>query len=163
MRLYLVRHGIAEDRQNWDGDDDSRPLTAEGRDKMEQVARALRALGVEPTVVATSPLVRARQTAEIVAYVLGWDDPIQEWDALRPEVHPAELQKKLLQLPAKSIVAAFGHEPHMSRAVSFLLSRDADLVGIDFKKAGVCCLDLDRSGAQLVWLAPPAVLRKIKS
>ncbi len=82
MRIYFLRHGKAEDRAEWPGDDASRPLTAEGEAAMRREAKALRAMDLAPDVIVTSPLVRARRTAEIVADELGMTGRLVEDDRL---------------------------------------------------------------------------------
>ena len=82
MQLYFFRHGVAEKRSEWKTDDDLRPLTDDGRTAIVRSSVMLTRLGVAPEVIVTSPLVRARQTAEIVGEALGVDDkPLdsQEW------------------------------------------------------------------------------------
>src|SRR5262245_32744129 len=82
MELYFLRHGVAADVGPEGGGDAGRPLTVEGIAKIKEEARGLRRLGVRPDIVLTSPLVRARQTAEIVRHALGLDSRVV--DALAP-------------------------------------------------------------------------------
>ena len=81
-RVYFLRHGKAENRAEWRGSDDERPLTAEGEEAMRREAEALRALGLAPDVIVTSPLARARRTAEIVAGGLGLSGRLVEDERL---------------------------------------------------------------------------------
>ena len=82
--LYLIRHGLAEERGPAWPDDTKRPLTEQGFSRLRRTGRALVRLGLTPDVVLTSPLVRARQTAEIVAGAFSPHPPIVNVDALAP-------------------------------------------------------------------------------
>ena len=165
MRLVVIRHAIAEDPGTFAAtgrDDASRPLTDEGKRKMRRTARGLRRLipGIE-TVVA-SPLKRARDTAEIVSdeYELGRVETAVE---LEPERPLEEVVAALARFPA-DLVAVVGHEPQLSRLVTYLLS-GVDRSGIEFKKGGATLLqfeDRPRPGAgQMLWSLRPSTLRDL--
>ncbi len=94
MKVYFLRHGKA-DRSQWDGDDDARPLTAEGEEAMRREAKALRALGLAPDVIVTSPLARARRTAELVADGLGLGGRVVVDDRLAPGFDVRRLEQVL--------------------------------------------------------------------
>lgn len=166
MDIYLMRHGIAVLREESRGRPDAeRPLTDEGAHKTEQVARGLARLGVAIDRVITSPLVRARQTAAIAARALGLEDRVQEWvelgaggsnEALLGRLRAAEQDKSF-----KGVLLV-GHEPQLSELTSMFLSGTRDL-SIDFKKAGVCCLQvgpaLKWGEATLRWFVTPKQFR----
>src|SRR5260370_4209978 len=105
MRLYLMRHGIAIDREDPDcPSDPERYLTPKGIQRTRAAARGLRALRVKPTALLTSPFVRAVQTGEVVCEVLGLDSKqLRTTDALRPEAQPARLAEELARLTGEVI------------------------------------------------------------
>ncbi|MBI5877078.1 MAG: phosphohistidine phosphatase SixA [Chloroflexi bacterium] len=152
MKLYLMRHGIA-DWPDWDRPDDERPLNTKGRRQMEAVAAALVARGIQPGAVLTSPLPRAQQTAEIVASAFGLTASVEP--ALAPGFDATQLPQ-LLERHTGADLMIVGHEPDLSEAVAALTGGV-----VAMKKAAVACVGLtsDRPprGA-LLWLAPPKVL-----
>jgi phosphohistidine phosphatase len=162
MMLYLVRHAIAEDAPTG-GDDAERRLTPGGRRKMRGVVRGLCALGVEPDVILTSPLVRAVETARIVVAGLRGAPEPREAEALTPDVPPVETLKALRLFGRSQQVMVIGHEPNLSSTLALLLTGAADGAAIELKKGSCAAVELTafepRSGATLRWLLPPRVLR----
>ena len=122
MDVILFRHGIAVDAANWKGDDATRPLTADGADRTKQGAHGLYRLKVQPDHVFSSPLVRARQTADLVKGQLALKIKIELVDDLLPDAPPDALLARLASLPAHSVVLCVGHEPHLSTALSIMIS-----------------------------------------
>jgi phosphohistidine phosphatase len=163
MEIYLIRHGIAEDRENWTEPDDLRPLTKEGEKKMRRIARGLRDLGVEITHLYSSGLTRAMQTAEFVRQALKLED-IRETEALTPDAAPQDILPVLNELPAGAVVGLVGHEPHMSTLLAFLLAGQRGSFAI-FKKGGIACLEanhpVEPGKAMLKWMLEPGQLIKI--
>ena len=167
MELLVIRHGVAEDREDFaaTGKDDSlRPLTKEGRWKMERGARALRHTLPSLDVVATSPFTRAAQTAKIVA--AAYDDVrVEQVDALTPESRPQDFLAWLRKRDAGERVAAVGHEPHLGTLIYWLLSGESVGGRIAMKKGGACLLELDprsRSAkAILIWSLTPSIMRRL--
>jgi phosphohistidine phosphatase len=166
MRLLVVRHAIAMDRADFarSGKDDSeRPLTKEGRDKMQKGARGLREIVPTIDALASSPLVRAADTAAIVA--AAYDSvPIVTIDELKPDAKPVAFLRWLKSQHGKETVAIVGHEPHLSTLVSWLLAgRNESFVIL--KKGAACMLEFDRApasdGAMLSWALTPAQLRQL--
>lgn len=159
-----MRHGPAGDREEWraktDKPDSERPLTDEGRDKAREAARGLAKCVGRVRLAATSPWTRAAQTAEIVADAL--DAKVVELDALIPD-RPLEEARAWLKSRREPRVAVVGHEPHLSRLASWLMTGE-DRPVLSLKKSGALLLDL-RSGrpgdALLLWSLPPRPLRKI--
>lgn len=150
MDLYLMRHGIAAPREESRGIPDAeRPLTEKGVRRTAEVAEGLVALGVACDRIFTSPLLRARQTAEIVAKALKLEDRVEEWPELGDRGSNEAFIRRLRVAESKSLKAVLliGHEPQFSELTSLLLSGAQD-ISIDFKKAGVCCLEL---GSPLKW------------
>jgi phosphohistidine phosphatase len=166
VHLLVVRHGIAEDREIFgrtEKDDDLRPLTSEGRKKMARGAEGLHTLVPALDFIASSPLVRAQQTAAIVAKAYG----ISVGEATRtlePDALLAQFLKWIDPHEDSEVVAVVGHEPHLSALVTWLISGvdDSRLV---LKKGGACLLEFTgrphRAGAVLHWLHTPATLRKL--
>ena len=114
MILYLVRHGIAVNRDDPQVPAEAeRPLTAKGVQKTRAAALGLQALHVKPDVLITSPYVRAAQTAEIFAETLGFAlAKIRTHDALKPAGNPAEIVKEVIRVRAKEVMC-FGHAPQL--------------------------------------------------
>ncbi len=163
MEIYLIRHAIAEDRENWNEPDELRPLTKEGEKKMRRVAQGLRALDPEFTHLYSSGLTRAQQTAEIVRKALKLEG-IREAEALIPNAAPQEILPVLNELPANAVVGLVGHEPHMSSLLGFLLTSQRGSFAV-FKKGGIACLEVnhpvDSGKATLRWMMEPRHLMRI--
>ena len=162
MRLYLMRHGIAIDREDPDcPSDPDRYLTPKGIQRTRAAARGLRALRVKPAALLTSPYVRAVQTGEIVCEVLGLDPKqLRATDALKPEAKPARLAEELGRLGGE--VICFGHAPHVDEFIAHALKATAPFTAL--RKSGVACLDIDSLAplrATLFWLLTSRVLRRL--
>jgi phosphohistidine phosphatase len=166
VQLLVVRHGIAEDREIFartGADDDRRPLTEEGRKKMSRAARGLRSLVPALDLVAASPLLRAQQTAQIVAAAYGLG--VGETTAvLEPDARPEAFLKWLEPHMGKKTVAIVGHEPHLSCLVTWLAT-GVDDSRVVLKKGAAALLEFParptRGGAVLLWLHAPATLREL--
>ena len=167
MKLLIIRHGIAEDRDAFAAtgkSDDLRPLTAEGRTKMAHAAEGLREVVPDISLLASSPLVRARETAEIVGHV--YEIKVgSTTDALRPEASFDEFLDWLRDDRAQPVVAVVGHEPQLSTLATWLIS-GIEESRIELKKGGACLLTFDGApkagSATLDWLMQPAHLRAIR-
>jgi phosphohistidine phosphatase len=163
FELYLIRHAIAAERGEEWPDDDKRPLTDDGISRMRKAARGLERLDVTMDVVYTSPLMRARQTAEIVASVFHTRPSIVTLESLAPGGAYAALMADLEKHGRKSRLALVGHEPGLGELAARLVgSRRA----IEFKKGAVCRIDLDEippnGPGQLRWFMTPRILRAIQ-
>jgi phosphohistidine phosphatase len=162
--LYIMRHGIAGERGPAYPDDEKRPLTAEGKKKLRESVAGLAKLGLELDWIVSSPVVRARETAEIVAVEMGARTPVDLCDALSPGGSPEALLKFLSQKSKHTRVLVTGHEPDLSQFAARLLGagRHAHLA---FKKGGCCLITFDefppQSPGQLVWWLTPKVMRKL--
>jgi phosphohistidine phosphatase len=161
--LYLVRHGLAEERGEAWPDDAKRPLTEDGIDRMRKAARGLARLGVTIDVVLTSPLVRARQTAEIVAAAIDPRPSLVAAESLSPGGSFAAVVADLEKHARKTRIALVGHEPGIGELAARLIgSRHA----IEFKKGAVCRVDVETlppSGpGDLRWLMTTKILRSIR-
>ncbi len=163
MELYLIRHGIAQDAKNEIADEE-RSLTKEGRQKTEKIAHKLSKLGLEFDVIATSPLLRARQTAEIFkaaeltkqieeckhlapsGHIYGW---LVDW--LLPKNYPQDIK-----------IGLIGHQPDLGNWAESLVWGEAKQ-NIVLKKAGIIGLKMPEKGlplgkSQMFWLTPPKFL-----
>lgn len=161
--LYFVRHGLAEERGDAWPDDTKRPLTEEGMARLRKAVRGLSRIGVAIDVVLTSPLVRARQTAEIVAGGLDPRPSIVNVDSLAPAGSYAAVLADLEKHSRKSRLALVGHEPMMGELAARLVGSRHP---IEFKKGGVCRIDVENlppaGPADLRWMLTPKILRALK-
>ena len=162
MNLYIVRHAIAIERGTAEYDDDSqRPLTDTGRKKMKKIAKGLHRFGVELDVILTSPYVRARDTAKILADRYGMMDKIYFTDSLIP---PGNFESLIFEIHEKydvNNIALVGHEPMLSSLVSWLTTGETD-ARVTMKKGGVAYLTSDTlyqdGRATLEWLLTPSLM-----
>ncbi len=157
MKCYFLRHGIAADAERWEGRDADRPLTREGKEKMAREARAIAALALDLDAIVTSPLLRAKQTAEIVAAEL--EMPVEEEARLGIGFDARALREIIAERPDVGALLLVGHEPGMSLTIG------ASIGGarIVLKKAGLACVefhDVASLHGELLWLVPPKVLGK---
>ena len=160
--LYLVRHGIAADRGDKYPDDATRPLTPRGVSRLKQIAAGLVALDVRLDAVLTSPYVRARQTAEVLAQA--WPRPprIIDVPALAAGGKPAAVIEELGRHAKRGSLALVGHAPDIGELAARLIGSRR---GIEFGKGAVCCVEVDQlppSGAgALRWFLTPRMLRRL--
>jgi phosphohistidine phosphatase len=166
MRVLLFRHGIAHDRSDPACPADAdRALTDEGRRKTRRAAKGLAVIGCRPTRILTSPYLRARQTAEIVAEVLGIaPERVTTTEALLPEAAPYAIFHALHAFTGtdEELLCA-GHAPHLDRALALAITGGRVPV-TSLKKAGAALLeleDLPRPHGELVWLVPPKMLGEL--
>jgi phosphohistidine phosphatase len=169
IELYLMRHGIAADLgEGGVLKDADRPLTLEGRARMRQAAAGIRELGLKFNVILTSPLLRARQTAEAVAEVLDLQHKVKIMESLAPGMAFVESAGKhaeiFLELGAYQFDRALlvGHMPDISELASFLLTGNRNL-NIEFKKGSICAIEVaslpPRGPGLLLWQMTPKQLR----
>jgi phosphohistidine phosphatase len=151
MEIYLFRHGIADDGKPGRPDAE-RALTDEGRKKVAGVAKAARRAGVEPSLIVSSSLVRAVQTAEVAAEEFGYKGDIVQTANLAPHGAPEKVWDELREHRAEQAILLAGHEPLLSHLASYLLASPA--LSIDMKKAAMVRIDIDTFGP-----APRGVLR----
>jgi len=160
IELYLIRHGLAEPRGDAWPDDTKRPLTHKGVERLRLEAGALAALGVSFDRVLTSPLVRARQTAEIIAEAASGKVPVATLPALAPGGTHAQVLEELGRHGAHKRIALVGHEPGIGELAGRLLGLPSP---VEFKKGAICRIDVEtlppaRPG-HLRWFATPKMLR----
>ena len=172
MNLLVIRHAIAEDKEAFAASgrsDDLRPLTEAGRSKMRRAAQGLRATCPRVAVLASSPLLRARETADIVAPAIRVAR-VEIVEALRPDRPFEELAVWLRRRVAPNgneddtTVAVVGHEPHLSGLVTWLMTSGTES-RIELKKGGACLLRFERAPAageaMLRWSLTPSQLRAL--
>lgn len=167
MNLYIIRHAIAVDEGTPEYQQDSdRPLTDKGRKKMRQIAKGLRALGVEFDLILSSPYVRACETAEILGDVFKMNKKIGFSDNLTPMADPNLLIAEINENHSVDSLALVGHEPHLSSLVGLLTAENAKL-DVTIKKGGVIRLSADDlrqdRRATLEWLLTPGILVEISN
>jgi phosphohistidine phosphatase len=161
MRLVIVRHAIAAERGAPGMSDDERPLTPEGKKRFRVAAKGLARILPRPDVVFTSPLIRARQTAEIAARAWGSIEPVALEALATGDVDG--LAEALSARKTEESVAIVGHEPHVSVLLARLLG-SSQTDRFSFRKGGVALVDLPgrlEDGGQLLWFLPPKVLREL--
>lgn len=163
-QLYVMRHGIAAVRGDPNFPDDSmRPLTPEGKKKLKGIARGLFRLGLCVDSIVSSPLVRASETAAIVAEILAPGITVESSDFLRPGGSLQALLTALGKRKDHRSVLVVGHEPDLSDGVARLIGNAR--ASFQFKKGGCCRIDFEkfppRPPGKLVWWLTPRVMRKI--
>jgi phosphohistidine phosphatase len=164
VELYLVRHAVAAERgRDWP-DDDLRPLTTEGIARFREVVAGLKVLEIELDVILTSPLIRAKQTATLLAEALNPKPRLKELVALAPGNEPGDTMGALTKATRARRLALVGHEPDLGMLAAYLLGTRRP---VPFKKGGVCRIDAARpneAGAgTLIWFATPKLLRISKN
>lgn len=155
MELVFFRHGDAED-VGPDGSDFGRRLTSRGEAESERVAEFLLGGGWSPEAIVTSPLVRARQTAELIASALGQENGAETDDRLKSGARLEDIEAIVTDHPAERLLLV-GHEPDFSQIVSALISGGR----VEMKKSGAACVSLGvvQGGAgELQWLVRPDIL-----
>jgi phosphohistidine phosphatase len=161
MQLLIIRHAIAVERGTAGMADDERPLTPEGRKKFREAAAGIACVVERPAALFTSPLLRARQTAEIAAAA---------WGRLKPQELPAladgdfdGLAAAIAKQPREATVALVGHEPHTSDLLARLLGGAAP-ERLTFRKGGAALVEVPgflAEGGRLLWYLRPRVLRQL--
>jgi phosphohistidine phosphatase len=165
MQLYIIRHGIAIDREDPKCPPEAeRYLTEEGIERTKQVAEAVAALGIHADLMISSPYVRATQTAAIFASELEYSkQKIRRTDSLLPGAEPGAFLRELAREKDVSTVFCFGHAPHVDGLLAAAVGASRHITSM--KKAGVALVELKRlspPNGQLVWLITPKLIRKTK-
>jgi phosphohistidine phosphatase len=159
MMCYFLRHGPAGDRETWQGPDAERPLTPDGRKRIAREARTIADLKLGVERIVTSPLVRAQQTAEIVAGELDLKDALVVDPRIDLGFSIERLASVLHDYQDTHAIMLVGHDPSMTGVI-------AEVIGgarIDFKKGGLAGVEIDRTSpphGRLAWLASPKLLTR---
>jgi phosphohistidine phosphatase len=165
MKIYLIRHSNAVEPGTPGYEDDSlRPLTEKGRDKMKDIASAFKKMDLKPNLIVSSPYVRARETAEILAKVLKYKQELIFSDTLVPTGNADEIIGEINEKYTVDELVLVGHEPCISALIGTLTVGNPDLA-INIKNGGICCLSADDlhtdRKAVLEWLLTPKILSEL--
>ena len=163
MELYIIRHGIAIDREDPKSPaDPERFLTEEGIDKAKEIAKRVAGFKIKPELFISSPYVRAMQTAEIFAAAFDYPkQKIRRSDSLLPGTEPTHFFREISKEKNVSTIFCFGHAPQLDELVATALGSKHHVSQL--KKAGVAAIELKRltpPSGQLLWHATPKLLRK---
>ena len=162
LELYLIRHGVAAERGPEYPDDSKRPLTNRGIAALQAEAKGLVGLGVTFDLIVTSPLVRTRQTADVISEGLPGKPSVTTSDVLAPSGTPAGVIQEIAKHHKKAKLALVGHEPNIGELAGRLIGAKAPIA---FKKGAVCRIDFEvlppKGIGELRWFLPPRVLKKL--
>ncbi len=143
-------------------EDSERPLTLEGRTEMQKIAKSLKAAGLQTNQIYTSPLKRARETAEIAAKILKIPK-LEEWNELKPDGSKAALYQKLAKFEQNSSLILVGHEPYLSSMIGEIIGTPS--AKIVLKKGGIGKVRITsftpRISGELRWLLTPRIITKM--
>lgn len=142
QELFIIRHGFAGQSLEDRAMDEERPLKKKGKEQIKGVAKGLKELNLCFDVVITSPLLRAKETAEIINSYCGDSKKVIENDLLRPGGSFSNLIKFLNKHKKYKKVAIVGHEPFLSSFASYCLTKNKNSV-IELKKGGVLMLEVE--------------------
>ena len=160
--LYLVRHAIAAERGDEWPDDSKRPLTERGMARFKEVVQGLSALDAAIDEIFTSPLIRAKQTADLLAAGMTGKPTLKLLDALAPGHTSAQVMSQLAKSAKRRRIGLVGHEPDLGELAAHLLGAQR---AIPFKKGGICRIDVEsltsRRAGSLIWFATPRMLRHL--
>lgn len=163
--LYIMRHGMAVERGGTTvSDDTKRPLTPEGKQRVAEITAGLIRAGLDPDWIVSSPLVRAVETAEVVADTLPSKPPLDTCDALRPGGSPETLIAFLAKRTNRKRVLVVGHEPDLSELAARLIGAGRNS-NVAFKKGGCCLIQFTefppKAPGRLLWWVTPRIMRKL--
>jgi phosphohistidine phosphatase len=162
MEIYFLRHASAGEPKLTRAKDEQRPLDDLGIEQCHIVGRALAALKLELDAIVSSPLLRARQTAEIVAGEIKQANKLVTDDALRPEASYQQFEQLLARHQDKQVIMVVGHNPSQTEFLNELLHGDP-AEAIELKKGAVARVDKERNKpAVLKWLMPPKLVRAVQ-
>ena len=137
MELYLLRHGKAQEHTNNIVSDSKRELTEAGKKELVCIAKAIKTLEVQVDEIISSPLIRAKQTAEIIIkHVKSKKKSVKIWSELKPEINVEKTIKKIITLKPDSSILFVGHEPHLTNLIANIISNDS-ILDISLKKGGL--------------------------
>ena len=160
--IFILRHGEAGNRMTVVEKDSERPLTPEGRTEIQEIAKSLKTVGLQTDRIYTSPLRRARETAEIAAKALNIRT-LEEWDELKPDGSKAELYRKLARLEQNSRPILVGHEPYLTSMIGEIIGTTG--AKIVLKKGGIGKVRITsftpRISGELRWLLTPKIITQI--
>ena len=167
MNLYFMRHGIAVDPADPSvSANEERPLSNKGAKRLRRSARGMRFLGIPFDAVLTSPVLRARQSAEIVAATLGIESSLEEISGLAPEGTVEQLLFGLTRYQERQHLLLVGHQPLLGAAIGFLLTHHADNeLDLKLRRGSLCRVEVSAlpptEPATLHWLLTSKQLRRL--
>jgi len=160
MRLYLLRHGIAEDKSS-SGRDRDRELTGKGRTELKRVLEVAARAKVKPSLILTSPYIRARDTAALARKALGADEDLLETKALVPEGEPQTVWAEICDHRKEDSLMLVGHNPLLEQMVAHLLGTST--LRFQFEKAAMVAMEIGNFRGEpegvLLWVLTPALVK----
>lgn len=150
MEIFIIRHGKAEERSLKIKSDSKRKLTEQGKKELEWISKGLKNLNLDIDYIISSPLTRAIETSEIISKNLclkGKQSTI--WDELKPESNVLDAHKKLAKLAPESKILLVGHEPHLTKLISSIISTGCD-ISINLKKGGFVSIRGNSSQSKII-------------
>jgi len=164
VNVFFLRHGEAGNRIAVQGKDFERSLTETGKNEVEKIAESIEKMDLEFDKIVTSPLARARETAEIVAKDQRKPDKVELWDELRPEGNRLDLFRRLSKMRQDADVLLVGHEPYLSNLIGEIISGNL-ATKIILKKGGLAKVQITsfapKPSGELRWLLTPKQLKKM--
>jgi phosphohistidine phosphatase len=163
MIIYLIRHAVAVERGTASYPNDDRPLTEDGKDKMSKAARGIVEIVGDVDLILSSPLIRAHDTAKIVARALGAEHKLENCRELIPGSSLKNLISFLTKYKGLKSIMLVGHQPDLGYVASALLGSNESI--IEFKKGAICAVEISslspRSKGVLLWHLQPKQLRAL--
>ena len=167
LKVLLVRHALAEEREVFRQTglpDSARPLVVRGERQMKEMAKALRQLVDGVDIIGTSPYVRARQTADILQKYFKRAG-LFEMQELTPQTSPLKTLRAIQKIGRAEMVILVGHEPHLGRFLSFVLTGSTRNL-FDIKKGGAALIEfsgrIEKKQAKLKCFLQPSQVKKIR-
>ena len=162
MKLYIVRHAVAEEREKKSYPNDNRPLTKSGIRRMRENAAGIAAIIKTPRCIVSSPMKRAFASAEILARAFDRSVPIAPEDDLRPDATTVTIIQLCKKYAEQGEFIIVGHEPSLGKFVSAILCQSEQSIAL--KKGSLCAIEFDvdqPKRSRLLFYLPPRILRKI--
>ena len=163
MNLYLMRHADAGVSRENPVLDAKRALIKEGKQQCMLMAGVLSALKVQVDVIISSPLKRARQTAQFVGTEIGFDQPVLTSDALAPNGDYAAFQQLIGSFTSREGVLVVGHNPNLAQIIGRLMTGNGHAGNIRLRKGAIARIDMAKRPPQLHWLIDPRLARLVYS
>jgi phosphohistidine phosphatase len=164
MKLIIVRHAIAMPHGTPEFSEDERPLTKDGIRKMKEASLGLNALGCIPDIILSSPLPRAKHTAEILLQSLGKQMPLHLIDALAPSGSHSDVYKEIRRHQKAGSIMLVGHQPSLGEIAGEIAWGSPEHY-VELKKGGACAIDIEAMTptprGSLLWLVTPSILRTL--
>ena len=162
MDVYFLRHANAGESLADPKEDEKRPLDQLGIDQSQRMGRVLAGLGVKLDAVISSPLVRAKQTAALVATELGYTKSVMLEKALRPDAEFEDFEQILRRHPKTDSVLVVGHNPNLSEFLSLFLSDEKSTDTTELKKGALALVEWKPRRSRLHWLLPPRLVQVVE-